>query len=161
PQRGLGHLPSLIDRASAGGMPVELRVGGVPRGLPPGQDLAAFRVVQEALTNVIKHVGKPRTTVTLDYRADDLVVEVADAGRPFAAGSPAVTTAPGSGRGLLGLRERMTLYGGDLVAEPRPGGGWLVRARMPVEPVPRPGAAPGPAAQAATSVTTQLRGPSE
>jgi len=104
-------------------------------------------------------VGKPRTTVTLDYRADDLVVEVADAGRTLPAAGPAVTTAPGSGRGLLGLRERMALYGGDLVAEPRPGGGWLVRARMPVEPVSRPAAAPRPAAQAATSRTTPAARP--
>jgi signal transduction histidine kinase len=164
PQPGLGQLQPLIDRVSAAGLPVELHVGGVPRSLPPGQDLAAFRVVQEALTNVIKHVGKPRTTVTLDYRADELVVEVADAGRPFPAASPAVTTTTttttaGGGRGLLGLRERMTLYGGDLVAEPRPGGGWLVRARMPVEPVPRPAAAPRPAAQAPTGLTTPAARP--
>ncbi len=89
-------------------------------------------MVQEALTNVIKHAGKPRTTVTLDYRADDLVVEVADAG-PFL--PPRPPAASGAGRGLLGLRERMTLYGGDLVAQPQPGGGWLVRARMPVDPL--------------------------
>jgi signal transduction histidine kinase len=133
PQPGLGQLQPLIDRVSAAGLPVELRIGGVPRELPPGQDLAAFRVVQEALTNVIKHAGKPRTTVTLDYRADDLVVEVADAGRPFPVAGPA-PVAPGSGRGLLGLRERMTLYGGDVMAEPRPGGGWLVRAHMPLDP---------------------------
>jgi signal transduction histidine kinase len=135
PQPGLGQLRPLIDRVSAAGLPVELRIAGAPRELPPGQDLAAFRVVQEALTNVIKHVGKPRTTVTLDYRADDLVVEVADAGRPFPAAGP-TAVAPGSGRGLLGLRERMTLYGGDVLAEPQPGGGWLVRARMPVDPLP-------------------------
>ena len=134
PQPGLGQLQPLIERVCAAGLPVELHVAGEPRGLPPGQDLAAFRVVQEALTNVIKYAGKPRTTVTLDYRADDFVVEVADAGRPVpAAGPPA--TASGAGRGLLGLRERMTLYGGDLVAEPQPGGGWLVRARMPVDPL--------------------------
>jgi signal transduction histidine kinase len=133
PQPGLGQLQPLIERVSAAGLPVELRIGGVPRELPPGQDLAAFRVVQEALTNVIKHAGKPRTTVTLDYRADDLVVEVADAGRPIPAAGPA-PVGPGSGRGLLGLRERMTLYGGDVVAEPRPGGGWLVRAHMPLDP---------------------------
>jgi len=134
PQPGLGQLQPLIDRVCAAGLPVELHVAGEPRGLPPGQDLAAFRVVQEALTNVIKHAGKPRTTVTLDYRADDLVVEVADAGRPVPAAGPATTTS-GAGRGLLGLRERMTLYGGDLLAEPQPGGGWLVRARMPVDPL--------------------------
>jgi len=133
PQPGLGQLQPLIDRVCAAGLPVELHVAGEPRGLPPGQDLAAFRVVQEALTNVIKHAGKPRTTVTLDYRADDLVVEVADAGRPVPAAGPAA--ASGAGRGLLGLRERMTLYGGDLVAQAQPGGGWLVRARMPVDPL--------------------------
>jgi signal transduction histidine kinase len=143
PQPGLGQLRPLIERVAAAGLPVELRVGGVPRSLSPGLDLAAFRVVQEALTNVIKHAGKPRTTVTLDYRADDLVVEVADVGRVIPAAAPAVTTAPGAGRGLLGLRERVTLYGGELEAGPRPGGGWLVRARIPVDPLP-PGI-PGPA----------------
>jgi signal transduction histidine kinase len=147
PQPGLGQLRPLIDRVSAAGLPVELRIAGAPRELPPGQDLAAFRVVQEALTNVIKHVGKPRTTVTLDYRADDLVVEVADAGRPFPAAGP-TAAAPGGGRGLLGLRERMMLYGGDVLAEPRPDGGWLVRARMPVDPPP-PLAANGLASPAA------------
>jgi signal transduction histidine kinase len=160
PQPGLGQLRPLIDGVTAAGLPVELHVGGAPRDLPPGQDLAAFRVVQEALTNVIKHAGKPRTTVTLDYRADDLVVEVADAGRPFPAAGPPLTAAPGGGRGLLGLRERMTLYGGDLVAQPRPGGGWLVRARMPVDPVTPSGpvelgpGAQGPAPEAATSLVS-------
>ena len=119
---------------TAAGLPVELQVGGVPRALPPGLDLAAYRVVQEALTNVIKHAGKPRTTVRLDYRDAELVVEVADAGRPIPAAGPAVSTVPGSGRGLLGLRERIALYGGELDAGPRPGGGWLVRARLPVDP---------------------------
>jgi signal transduction histidine kinase len=136
PQPGLGQLQPLIDRVCAAGLPVELQVAGEPRGLPPGQDLAAFRVIQEALTNVIKHAGRPRTTVTLDYRAGDLVVEVTDAGRPIPAAGPAVTAAPGPGRGLLGLRERMALYGGDLTAGPRPGGGWLVRARIPVDSPP-------------------------
>jgi signal transduction histidine kinase len=134
PQPGLGQLQPLIDRVIAAGLPVELQVGGVPRPLPPGLDLAAYRVVQEALTNVLKHAGKPRTTVRLDYRETELMVEVADAGRPIPAAGPAVNTVPGSGRGLLGLRERLALYGGELDAGPRPGGGWLVRARMPVDP---------------------------
>jgi signal transduction histidine kinase len=151
PQQGLGQLQPLIDRVSAAGLPVELHVAGAPRALPPGQDVAAFRVVQEALTNVIKHAGRPRTIVTLDYQPDDLVVEVADAGRPFPAAGPAGSPAPGDGRGLLGLRERMTLYGGDLMAEPQPDGGWLVRARMPVDPVP-------PAAEGAASLTSRPAG---
>ena len=121
PQPGLGQLQPLIDRVNAAGLPVELQVGGVPRVLPPGLDLAAYRVVQEALTNVLKHAGKPRTTVRLDYRETELMVEVADAGRPIPAAGPAVSTVPGSGRGLLGLRERLALYGGELDAGPRPG----------------------------------------
>ena len=137
PQPGLGQLRPLIERVAAAGLPVDLQLGDVPAGLPPGVDLAAFRVIQEALTNVLKHAGQPRTRVSLDYRDGDLVVEVADAGTavPAAAGTAAAAL-PGGGRGLLGLRERTALYGGELRAGPRPGGGWLVRARIPAEPLP-------------------------
>ena len=120
---------------TAAGLPVDLHIGELPRGLPPGLDLAAFRVIQEALTNVIKHAGKPHTSVSVDYRDGDLVVAVADAGRPGAAGG-AAPAIPGAGRGLLGLRERMAVYGGELEAGPRPDGGWLVRARIPADLVP-------------------------
>jgi signal transduction histidine kinase len=152
---------------AAAGLPVELHVelhvGAVPAGLPPGLDLCVFRVVQEALTNVIKHAGKPRTRVRVDYRDGDLVVEVADAGRPIpAAGPPAAS----GGRGLLGLRERTAVYGGDLAAGPQPGGGWLVRARIPVDPqaaaARSPAAAAGPeaaAAPAAAGPLTLAQGP--
>jgi signal transduction histidine kinase len=133
PQPGLGQLRPLVDRVAAAGLPVQLHVGDVPPGIPPGPDLAAFRVVQEALTNVIKHAGKPRTSVSVDYRDGGLFVEVADTGPPAAADGP---TLPGTGRGLLGLRERMSLYGGELAAGPGPDGGWLVRARIPVDPPP-------------------------
>ena len=142
PQPGLGQLRSLIDGVTAAGLPVDLHIGDLPRGLPPGLDLAAFRVVQEALTNVIKHAGKPRTSVSVDYRAGDLVVAVADAGRRAgAAGGSwgaggAAPAIPGAGRGLLGLRERMAVYGGELDAGPRPDGGWLVRARIRADLVP-------------------------
>ena len=145
PQPGLGRLRPLIDRVAAAGLPVGLQVAGEPRVLPPGLDLAAYRAIQEALTNVIKHAGKSRTLVRLDYREADLVVEVADAGRPIAAPGPAAAGVPGSGRGLLGLRERMALYGGDLDAGPAPGGGWLVRARLPVDPPAGTGARDQPA----------------
>ena len=130
PQPGLRQLRSLVDRVAAAGLPVDLQIGDVPQGLPPGPDLAAFRVVQEGLTNVIKHAGRPRTNVSVDYRDGDLVVEVADAGPPTLI---AGLTLPGAGRGLLGLRERMALYGGELAAGPGPDGGWLVRARIPAE----------------------------
>jgi signal transduction histidine kinase len=139
PQPGLGQLRTLVDRVSAAGLDIDLQVDDMPRDLPPGVDLAAFRVVQEALTNVIKHAGKPPTSVSVDYRDGDLLVEVADSGPPIAAAGP---TLPGTGRGLLGLRERMSLYGGELAAGPGPDGGWLVRARIPVGSLPAAPAIP-------------------
>ena len=139
PQPGLDQVALLIERVTAAGLPVEFRVRGTPRVLPPGMDLAAYRVIQEALTNVIKHAGKTSATVTLDYRDDALVVEVADHGLPGEAaarhrGAPGALTAMPGGRGLLGLRERVLLYGGDLDAGSQPEGGWQVRARFPAQP---------------------------
>jgi signal transduction histidine kinase len=140
PQPGLDQVRPLIDRVTATGLPVELRVHGTTRALPPGMDLAAYRVVQEALTNVFKHAGRSSATVTLDYRDDALVVEVADSGAPgelaarYRSAPGALTVMPGGGRGLLGLRERVSLYGGELDAGSQPEGGWQVRARFPQEP---------------------------
>jgi signal transduction histidine kinase len=134
PQPGLAQLQALVDRLAAAGLPIDLRVGQLPEDLSPGLDLAVFRVIQEALTNVIKHAGKPATTVSLTYTDGQLVVEVADTGRPILAAAPAVPA--GAGRGLIGLRERIALYGGVLDAGPRSGGGWVVRARFPVEAAP-------------------------
>jgi signal transduction histidine kinase len=131
PQPGLAQLPALTGRMRAAGLPVDLHVGVLPPALPPGLDLAAFRVVQEALTNVLKHAGKPATTVSVDFRDGSLLLEVTDSGRPMPAVGPVAV--PGSGRGLLGLRERVSVYGGEIDAGPRPGGGWLLRARIPVE----------------------------
>jgi signal transduction histidine kinase len=138
PQPGLGHLRWLVDRVAAAGLPVELTVRGQPRTLPPGQDLTAYRVVQEALTNAMKHAGATAAVVTLDYREDAVVVDVSDDGgrdhRPGRAGSSAragPAGVAGSGRGLLGLRERLSLYGGDFDAGPRAAGGWRVRATLP------------------------------
>jgi signal transduction histidine kinase len=140
PQPGLNQIRPLIDRVTAAGLPAELRVNGTPRALPPGMDLAAYRVIQEALTNVIKHAGQSSPTVTLDYTDNALVVEVADNGAPdgvvaLPRGAPSPLTAmPGGGHGLLGLRERVLLYGGELDAGCRPEGGWRVRARFPEQP---------------------------
>jgi len=137
PQPGLQQLRPLIDRVTAAGLPVELQISGGLHDLPPGLDLAAFRVVQEALTNVIKHAGQARANVRLERSDTDLIVNVADTGRPGPAGRqvPAPPAVPsGAGRGLMGLRERIALYGGELDAAPRPGGGWRVRARFPLEP---------------------------
>jgi signal transduction histidine kinase len=131
PQPGLAQLHALIDRLTATGMPIDLRVGELPDELSPGLDLAVFRVIQEALTNVLKHAGKPATTVSLSSVGGELVVEVADSGRPIRAAAPAVP--PGARRGLIGLRERIALYGGTLESGPRTGGGWIVRARFPID----------------------------
>jgi signal transduction histidine kinase len=138
PQPGLEQLRPLIDRVAAAGLPVDLQISGGLQDLPPGLDLAAYRVVQEGLTNVLKHAGKPKTTVRLDLTGAGLVVDIADSGPPIPAAAPVFPA--GHGRGLLGLRERIAIYGGELDAGPRPGGGWRVQARLPVDLSPAPGA---------------------
>jgi len=140
PQPGLDELREMVDRVVTTGLPIELHITGTPRDLPPGLGLAVYRVVQEALTNVIKHAGKPQTEVRLNYECAALVVEVADNGRPIPAAAPAPDAGVprGARMGLLGLRERMALYGGELAAGPQPGGGWLVKATIPVEPAQIP-----------------------
>jgi signal transduction histidine kinase len=143
PLPGLGQLTTLTDRMTAAGIDVELRMLGAPWALPPGRDLAAYRVIQEALTNVLKHARTARTLITLDYRQDGLVLEVADGGPRCPAGqSPdprerrRQQALPGAGRGLIGLRERVILSGGEFDAGPRLGGGWRVMARFPMEEPP-------------------------
>jgi signal transduction histidine kinase len=138
PQPGLSHLQSLVDRVNAAGLPVELTITGPPRSLAPGLDLTAYRVVQEALTNAIKHAGPAAATVRLHYREDAVVIDVSDDGghddRPRLLASPAGTgsaVVAGTGRGLLGLHERLSLYGGAFDAGPRPAGGWRVTATLP------------------------------
>ena len=131
PQPGLGELDALIGRVSAAGLPVELRVSGAGRPLSPGADLAAYRVVQEGLTNVLRHAGRAAATVGVEW-GEQLVITVSDDGPgsgPAAGNDGGHAGTPG--RGLLGLRERLALYGGELAAGPRPGGGWQVRAVMP------------------------------
>jgi signal transduction histidine kinase len=130
PQPGLDELDALIGRVSAAGLPAGLRVTGQPRPLPPGADLAAYRVVQEGLTNIMRHAAQATATVAIDW-GQDLMITVTDDGglEPGDAGAARADGAPG--RGLLGLRERLALYGGTLAAGPRPGGGWQLRAVMP------------------------------
>jgi signal transduction histidine kinase len=127
PQPGVAQLTGLIDRVRAAGLDVEFVSEAVPVPLPAGLDLAAYRVVQESLTNVLKHAAMARTTVSMSFRDHALVIEVANGA---AAGTPA--SPADAGHGLLGLRERVLLYGGQFSAGPTPGGGWLVRARLPV-----------------------------
>jgi signal transduction histidine kinase len=131
PQPGLGELDALIGRVSAAGLPVELRVSGECRTLSPGADLAAYRVVQEGLTNVLRHAGRAAATVGVEW-GEQLVITVSDDGSGSGPGDGNDGGRAGTpGRGLLGLRERLALYGGELAAGPRPGGGWKVRAVMP------------------------------
>ncbi len=146
PQPDLGQVGSLVDRVRAAGLPAELSVVG-RRGLPPGLDLAAYRVVQEALTNVMKHAGQARTAVRIEYRPRELLIAVSDDGRPAdsppAAARPGQPPGPGGGRGLIGLRERLAVYGGSLDAGPRPGGGWRLAVRVPLEPAADCASQPG------------------
>jgi signal transduction histidine kinase len=131
PTAGLDGLHGLVSRAAAAGIEVRLEVDGPARPLPPGVDLAAFRIVQEALTNVTRHAGPATATVRVTYGDDDLVVQVDDdgAGGP----SPAVAApAAGGGNGIRGMRERAAALGGRLDAGPRPGGGFRVRSWLPV-----------------------------
>ena len=126
---GLSQLVALVDRARASGLPVELCVGG-RRALSPGLDLVAYRVVQEALTNVIKHAGPVPTVVNVKFTARELELEVTDTGRGPA---PEREDRDGPGHGLLGMGERVALYGGELSAGPRARGGFEVRARIPFD----------------------------
>ncbi|MFD0316288.1 sensor histidine kinase [Streptomyces flavalbus] len=134
PQPGLDRLSPLVDRVSFAGLPVEVRVLGEPRPLPRGIEVTAYRVVQEALTNALKHGdGDTRAEVTVRYADTRLRVEILTTGPSVLTGTPARPTALGTGRGLPGLRERVALYGGDLDARRRLGGGYRVRARIPLD----------------------------
>ncbi len=125
PQPSLANLEQLVEQVRRAGLPIELSIEGEPGPVPPGVDLSAYRIVQESLTNVMKHSGEGATaTVTIAYSADDLRVTVADDGRGAAAPN-------GSGHGLAGIRERVAVVGGTVVAEPVPAGGFEVRARLP------------------------------
>ncbi|MFD9699915.1 sensor histidine kinase [Lentzea sp. NPDC059081] len=131
PQPGLSRLGSLVDRMCFAGLPVEVRISGEPRPLPSGVDLTAYRIVQEALTNALKHGDGRAAEVTVRYADHHLRVEVLNAGPSVLSGS-VVSTEDGQGRGLLGLRERVAVLGGDLDARRRLGGGFRVRAKIPI-----------------------------
>jgi signal transduction histidine kinase len=133
PQPSLSRLSPLIDRISFAGLPVEVRISGQPRPLPPGIDATAYRIVQEALTNALKHGDRSPAEVTIRYAEHALRVEVLNGGPSVLTGGRLDAGRDGTGRGLLGLRERVAVYGGDLDARRRLGGGYRVRARIPLE----------------------------
>jgi signal transduction histidine kinase len=136
PAPGLARLDDLVRRVREAGLPIDVRTAGRVRALPDGADIAAYRVVQEALTNVLRHAPGAPTHLTVEWRDDEVKVEILDDGvvraRPATEESPEGAT---GGRGLIGLRERVELVGGRFEAGPRFGGGFAVRAWLPAEPV--------------------------
>ena len=129
PQPGVDDLDSLVDAVRRAGLDVDVGVEGQPRPLPAGVGLSAYPIVQEALTNVLRHAHARRACVTLRYDDDQLVVCVADDG---SAGSGPSPGADGHRHGLIGMRERVALFGGELAAGARTGGGFRVEARLPI-----------------------------
>ena len=129
PQPSLRSLSALAAQVSEAGLPVELTIEGDEREVPPGVDLSAFRIVQEALTNALKHAGPATAHVFVRYGADELELEILDTG-------PGDAATDGGGHGLIGMRERAALYGGEVVAGRRSGGGFAVRVRLPLYSAP-------------------------
>ena len=128
PQPGLADLPELIEKLAGVGLTVTVTTSGQQRELPLGIDLTAYRIIQEALTNTLKHASTGQAWVRFRYSPGELEVRVTDSG----AGRQAAEPVERPGHGLLGMRERVALYGGELSAGNRPGGGFEVWARIPV-----------------------------
>jgi signal transduction histidine kinase len=126
PAPGLGQLQALVSEMAESGLPVRLAISGAASELPGGVDLAAYRIVQESLTNVLRHAGGAAATVRVSYEPGEVTVEVTDDGN----GRVPVTTGRG-GHGIVGMRERAAAVGGTLEAAPRPQGGFRVHARLP------------------------------
>jgi len=126
PQPGLSDVPTLVTQLREAGLPVELQVEGERRELPVGIELSAYRIVQEALTNALKHAGEARASVNIRYGSDSLEIEIVDDGTGTS------TPVSSGGHGLVGMRERVALYGGRLDAGRRPSGGFAVRVLLPI-----------------------------
>ena len=125
PQPGLDGLDSLIKEIGRAGLPVELHLDGERFPLPPGIDLSAYRIVQEGLTNALKHARASHAEVTVRYAPDEVGIEVRDDGT-------GATPSDGHGHGLIGIRERVKLYGGEMTAGTTNGGGFTLSARLPL-----------------------------
>jgi signal transduction histidine kinase len=126
PQPSLDQIEKLIEHTREAGLPVDFRIEGDPVELPAGVDLTAYRLVQEGLTNAMKHAHAQHAEVVVRYGDGEVEVTVTDDG--FGGGSDG----DGGGHGLVGIRERVSVYGGDVEAGPQPGGGFRLRARLPV-----------------------------
>ena len=126
PQPSLRYLHNLAEQVREAGLPVDVSIEGKPNDLSPGVDLSAYRIVQEALTNALKHAGPATARVVVRYHENDLELEIADTGLGARASNE-------GGHGLAGMRERVSLYGGKIEAGPRHGGGFAVKARLPLD----------------------------
>jgi signal transduction histidine kinase len=130
PAPGLGQVEELAGLAREAGLDVKVEVASPPRELPSAVDQAAYRILQESITNVIRHAGPARVMISISYGPSDLEILVADDGR----GPSNSHDGGGGGRGIVGMRERAALLGGEVTAGPRPGGGFQLRARLPLPP---------------------------
>ena len=139
PSPGLRELPSLLEQVRSAGVAVLMEVKGTVVGLPEGMDLTAYRIVQEALTNVVKHAGGATASVVVEYRPDSLVIEVADSGNgsggPVTATAGSVPSSAGAHHGLVGMRERVALFDGTLKLRSIPGAGLEICASLPLASV--------------------------
>jgi signal transduction histidine kinase len=151
PLQGLADIETLVTSMAAAGLPVTLRVTGEPRPVPEDVGLTGYRIVQEALTNVLKHAGPAQAHVTLRY-GDQLEITVTDDGRGASTGL-AGAGPPGAGRGTMGMRERVSMLGGQFAAGPQPGGGFRVHAAVPNAYLP-----PDQAVPAAKTVPAEENG---
>ncbi len=125
PQPGLGNLEGLLEQVGRAGLPVRLREDGERYSLPHALDLSAYRIVQEGLTNALKHAQASQAEVTVRYGSDEVGIEVRDNGHGAAAGD-------GQGHGLVGVRERVKIYGGEMTTGTTSGGGFVLRTRLPL-----------------------------
>jgi signal transduction histidine kinase len=125
PQPGLDRLEALLEEMNRAGLPVRLHVDGEPYPVPGAIGLSAYRIVQEGLTNALKHAGASQVDVTVRYQPDELQLEVQDNGRGGPGGD-------GTGHGLAGIRERVKIYGGEMEVGPRAGGGFVLSTRLPL-----------------------------
>jgi signal transduction histidine kinase len=125
PQPGLDGLDSLVKRIERTGLPVRVRIDGEPYPLPQGVDLSAYRIVQEGLTNTVKHAAATHAEVTVHYGHDEIQIDVCDDGQGAGDGD-------GLGHGLIGIRERVNLYGGEMSAGTANGRGFILSTRLPV-----------------------------
>jgi signal transduction histidine kinase len=130
PQPGLARVPELVEEARSAGVPVEVIEEGSPRDLPAGVDLVAYRVVQESLTNVRKHAPGAPTRIALDYEPRGISIDVSNEAGAHRGDSN------GGGHGLVGMAERVRIFGGELETGEQPGGGFRVRVRLPLEEPP-------------------------